>query len=166
MNEQKQLQIKRSGTTVILTGGVTLLIGYLIFLMLLFRQEPLPGYSYPGHFTVVSLTISLNVQVAILLFLGGGWDLVIGMSLVRRLDKSLMLMSSIPLLVGFLTYLVPQTVADVSNGYPDIDTAYRAAFLVAKLLIVFGSLHLNIGMVALILGVACRFVPKLAHRVS
>jgi hypothetical protein len=162
MNEQKQLQIKRSGMTIMLIGGVTLLIWLLIFLLLAYRWGPYPS---GGHF-IVSLTIPLNVQGAILLFLGGGWDFVIGLSLMKKFDKSLMLISSIPLFVGFLTYLVPQLVADVSNSYPDTEMAYHAAFLVVKLLFIVGSLHLIIGVVAWSLGVACRLVTKLAHGVN
>jgi hypothetical protein len=163
MNKQTQLQLRRSGTTILLIGGVTLLIGNLIFLLLVFRGAPYPS---AGMKVIITLTIPLQVQGAILLVLSGGWLFVRGLSLLRSLDKSLLLISTFPLCAGFLTYLLPQTVADGSNWYPAIETAYHAALLVAKLLFVVGSLHIVIGVVAWILGAAYRPVTKLAHRVD
>ena len=163
MSKQTQLQLRRAGTTILLIGGITLLIGNLIFLLLVFRGAPYPP---SGMRAIVSLTIPFKVQAAILLVLAGGWLFVRGLSHLRRVDKSLLLISTFPLFAGFLLYLLPQTVADGSNGYPATETAYQAALLVAKLLFVVGSLHVVIGGVAWILGVVYRPVTKLVYRVD
>lgn len=159
MNEQLQLgrpPAKRPGTTIMLVGGITLLIGFLEYAILLvtFTDEYRNQQRYTGPIGPI-LSIPLVVQLTMLLLLSIGLIFVISLTLMRRSGKIMMLIGSLLPLICFLLYLLLQTSANITNWYLDQWRADYMALLIGRLLIIFGGSFLIIG-----LGVALKGVKR------
>jgi magnesium-transporting ATPase (P-type) len=150
MNEQLQLgrlPMKRRGTTIMLVGGIKLLIGFLMSTILweTFTVEARNQGMQTGPTSPI-LTIPLLEQLMMALLLVVGLGFVIYLTFIRRADKTMMVIGSLPLLICFLPYLLLQAVADTTNWYLDQWRADYMALLIGRLLIIFGGLFLIIGL--------------------
>jgi len=140
-----------------LVGGITLLIGFLMSTILweTFTVEARNQGMQTGPTSPI-LTIPLLEQLLMALLLVVGLGFVIYLTFLRRADKTMMVIGSLPLLICFLPYLLLQAVADTTNWYLDQWRADYMALLIGRLLIIFGGLFLIIGLGVTLKGVKRR----------
>ncbi len=160
MNEQLQLgrlPAKRPGTTIMLVGGITLFIGFLEYAILLvtFTDEYRNQQRYTGPIGPI-LSIPLVVQLTMVLLLVVGLVFVIYLTFIRRSDKMMMVIGSLPLLICFLSYLLLQAIADTTHWYFDWLRVDHIALLAGRLLMIFGCSFLLVGLVVALKGVKRR----------